>query len=196
MRAMGFPALVVLAALVCAGCGAAGDSRSPAAPAAGQTTTRALQAAPAPDPASPDGVAVVAIREIYTWYPATEAAGASLARARQWLGPTLIRILDAPTVTEAIPTSGVQASQAPVLSAPKTSVQWARWAAAGAHVEAFTFASGQRAPLADHTDRQQYKIGIEQTVVYPDRHREGLPPTAVIATVVDTSEGWRLDDIR
>jgi len=43
---------------------------------------------------------------------------------------------------------------------------------------------------------QQYKIGIEQTVVYPNGRKESLPSTTVIATVVRTPEGWRLDAFR
>jgi hypothetical protein len=158
-------------------CGAVGTgSGSEAA----TSTTRQLAAVPAPDPSTPDGVAVAALQQVYTWFPATETPGASLARARKWLGPSLIRTLD-------VPPSGIET--------PKPSLQWADWGSAGAHVEAFTFASGEKAPVSD-PDHEQYKIGIEQTVVYPDGRREPLPPSTVIATVVRTPDGWRLDGFR
>ncbi|WP_019927083.1 hypothetical protein [Nocardia sp. BMG111209] len=160
--------------------GACGSSDSGSPAESPTSTTRQLAAVPAPDPSTPDGVAVAALQQVYTWVPATEAPGASLARARKWLGPSLIRTLDTPP-------SGVET--------PKPSLQWADWGRAGAHVEAFTFASGEKAPVSD-PDHEQYKIGIEQTVVYPDGRRESLPPSTVIATVVRTPDGWRLDGFR
>lgn len=144
-------------------------------------TTRRLEAVPAPDPVTPDGVAVAALREIYQWEPATEVPGASLGRARKWLGPSLVRVLDASTATA---------------GAPAVSLQWGDWAAAGARVEAFTFASGDRPPAGPDPGVQQFKIGIEQTVVYPDGREESLAPSTVIATVVRTPQGWRLDGYR
>ncbi|WP_233608514.1 hypothetical protein [Nocardia stercoris] len=169
--------LMVGVASVSAACaGGSGDSATSSV--AVSSTTRRLEAAPQPDPASPDGVAVAALREIYTWHPADEMPGASLERARKWLGPNLIRILDTP------------ASDA----GPKPSLQWGDWARARAQVEAFTFASGEKAPPGADPDHQQYKIGIEQTAVYPDGHRDQLAPATVIATVVRTADGWRLDE--
>lgn len=144
------------------------------------TTVRQLEAVPAPDPSTPDGVAVAALKEIFTWYPATESPGASLARARKWLGPSLVRTVDSPP-------SGAET--------PNPSLQWSDWGRAGAKIEAFAFASGEKAPAAD-PDHQQFKIGIEQTVVYADGRREPLAPTTVIATVVRTPDGWRLDGFR
>ncbi|MFI6866446.1 hypothetical protein [Nocardia sp. NPDC050406] len=171
---------MVSVAMLVASCGS--DSAEPDS-GAGQpptSTTRLLKSAPAPDPASPEGVAVSALHEIFTWYPATETEGAALSRAREWLGPTLIRTLDStPTAVET----------------PKATVRWADWGKAGATVEAFTFASGEAASGTD-PNRQQYKIGIEQTVVYPDGRREPLPPSTVVATVVRTADGWRLDEFR
>ncbi|MBX4378757.1 hypothetical protein K4H02_27255, partial [Mycobacterium tuberculosis] len=78
--------------------------------------------------------------------PASEAPGASLLRARKWLGPRLLRTLDRSPTEPA-----------------KPALQWADWARAGARVDAFTFASGERAPGATGGDVQQFKIGIEQT---------------------------------
>jgi hypothetical protein len=145
------------------------------------STTRLLEGVPAPDPVTPDGVAVAALREIYSWEPATENQGASLARTRKLLGPSMIHMLDAsPTGIET----------------PKATLQWAEWAKAGAHVEAFTFASGEKAPNITDPNIQQFKIGIEQTVVYPNGRKEPLPPATVIATVVRTPDGWRLDAFR
>ncbi len=155
-----------------------GGGDSATAPAAANSTTRRLEAAPQPDPSTPEGVAVAALREIYTWYPADEMPGASLGRARKWLGPSLVRILDSPAAD----------------AGPKPSLQWGDWAKARARVEAFTFASGEKAPPGADPDHQQYKIGIEQTAVYPDGHRDQLAPATVIATVVRTADGWRLDE--
>lgn len=66
----------------------------------------------------------------------------------------------------------------------------------GARVEAFTFASGEKAPTLTDPNVQQFKIGVEQTVVYPNGRKEPLPPATVIATVVRTPDGWRLDAFR
>ncbi|MGY1895264.1 hypothetical protein [Nocardia gipuzkoensis] len=174
--------LVLSAAVLSAACGRAdrADAGSDAAHPA-TSTPRLLEGVPAPDPVTPDGVAVAALREIYSWQPATEAQGASLARARKFLGPSLIRMLDAaPTAVET----------------PKPTLQWSDWAREGARVEAFTFASGEKAPALSDPNVQQFKIGIEQTVVYPNGRKEPLPPATVIATVVRTPDGWRLDAFR
>ncbi|QIS04873.1 hypothetical protein F5X71_23355 [Nocardia brasiliensis] len=174
--------LVMSVAMLSAACGTGNreDAGSGGAHPA-TSTTRMLEGVPAPDPVTPDGVAVTALREIYTWQPATEAQGASLARARKWLGPSLIRVLDS------TPTG---------LETPKTTLQWSDWATAKARVEAFTFASGERPPNDGDPNVQQFKIGIEQTVVYPNGRKEQLPPATVIATVVQTPDGWRLDAFR
>lgn len=172
--------LVVSVAMLVASCGSDSDTPESGAGQPPTSTTRLLVSAPAPDPASPEGVAVEALHQIFTWYPATEQEGAALQRARKWLGPTLIRTLDS------TPTA---------LETPKATVRWADWGKAGATVEAFTFVSGEAAPGVD-PDRQQYKIGIEQTVVYPDGRREPLAPSTVVATVVRTTSGWRLDEFR
>ncbi|WP_307817635.1 hypothetical protein [Nocardia acididurans] len=176
--------LVLSVAMLATACG--GDSGS--SEGSGYTTfapptstTRLLEDAPALDPTTADGVAVRALQEIFTWYPATETQDSALRRARKWLGPTLIRTLDTPP-------SGAET--------PKASLQWADWAKAGAHVEAFAFASGEKAPTGADPDTQQYKIGIEQTVVYPDGRRAPLPSSTVVATVVRTPGGWLLDEFR
>ncbi|MFE7800238.1 hypothetical protein [Nocardia sp. NPDC057440] len=174
--------LVVSVAMLGAACGrgAGGDVDSGASHPP-TSTTRLLEEAPAPDPVTPDGVAVAALKEIYTWQPAIEDQGASLTRARKWLGPSMIRMLDsAPTGLET----------------PKATLQWAEWAKAKARVEAFTFASGDKPPAGPDPNIQQFKIGIEQTVVYPNGRKEKLPPATAIATVVRTSDGWRLDAYR
>ncbi|QIS13492.1 hypothetical protein [Nocardia arthritidis] len=174
--------LVVSVALLGAGCGSGSrENAGSGAPHQATSTTRLLEAAPAPDPVTPDGVAVAALKEIYTWYPERESQGASLARARKWLGPSLARVVDsAPSNVET----------------PKATVRWADWAKAKARVEAFTFASGERPPTNPDPNTQQFKIGIEQTVVYPDGRKEQLAPMTVIATVVRTPGGWRLDAYR
>ncbi|WP_330229757.1 hypothetical protein OHA40_27590 [Nocardia sp. NBC_00508] len=174
--------LVLSVAVLGAACGRAdrADTGSDAAQPA-TSTTRLLEGVPAPDPVTPDGVAVAALRAVYSWEPATETQGASLARARKFLGPSLIRMLDAaPTAVET----------------PKSTLQWADWAREGARVEAFTFASGEKAPTLTDPNVQQFKIGVEQTVVYPNGRKEPLPPATVIATVVRTPDGWRLDAFR
>lgn len=173
--------LVLSVAMVGAACGSDDGDPDAGAPGAATSTTRLLEEVPAPDPVTPDGVAVAALQEIFTWYPATEEPGDSVDRARKWLGPSMIRMLD----TE--PTGD---------GAPKPSLQWAEWARAGVTVEAFTFASGERPPDGADPAVRQFKIGIEQTVVRTDGRREPLPPATVIATVVQTPEGWRLDAFR
>ncbi|MFC9895926.1 hypothetical protein ACFVMC_19740 [Nocardia sp. NPDC127579] len=210
--------LVVSVAMLGAGCSRGGDGANSGAPQSPPSTTRLLENVPAPDPVTPDGVAVTALREIFTWNPAAEGPGAALERARKWLGPSLIRVLDgqpAPTTaaatatrtpalgpfatTSAPATSSAAPSStepAPVAPTPKVSLQWADWARAKAEVKAFTFASGERPPTGADPDLEQYKIGIEQTVIYPDGRKEALPPSTVIATVVRTPAGWRLDAYR
>ncbi|MEV0246439.1 hypothetical protein AB0H76_07630 [Nocardia sp. NPDC050712] len=212
--------LVVSVAVLGAGCSRGGDADS-GAPQSATSTTRLLENVPAPDPVTPDGVAVTALREIFTWRPAAEAPGASLERARKWLGPSLIRVLDAqpllttteapapsstratgvgPFATTVAPTTTTRAAPtsvaAPVETAPKVTLQWADWAKAKAVVEAFAFASGEKPPAGADPNTEQYKIGIEQTVVYPNGRKEALPSSTVIATVVRTPAGWRLDAYR
>ncbi|WP_188827535.1 hypothetical protein [Nocardia camponoti] len=165
-------------AMLVLACGGGTSTESPAS--AVTSTTRLLEAAATVDTTTPDGVAVAALREIYTWRPVTEQPGDSLARARNLLGPSMIRTLDAPAASEA----------------PKPTLQWAEWAKAKARVDAFAFASGERPPTSTDSAISQYKIGIEQTVVYPNGRTEALPPNTVIATVVRTPQGWRLDAFR
>jgi hypothetical protein len=174
--------LVVGVAMLGAAC-SSGDNggTGSGAPHSPTSTTRLLEDVPAPDPVTPDGVAVAALKEIYTWQPATENQGASLTRARKWLGPSMTRMLDSS------PTG---------LETPKPTLQWADWARAKAHVDAFTFASGDKPPAGPDPNIEQFKIGIEQTVVYPNGRKEQLPPATVIATVVHTPDGWRLDAYR
>ncbi|MFH5227539.1 hypothetical protein [Antrihabitans spumae] len=130
------------------------------------------------DTNSADTVAVEALARIFSWRPADEPQGGSLARARDLLGPTLLTVVD-----------GYASDSAP----PRTSLQWAHWRDTGARVDAFTFASAEPSGDTDPARIQHRKIGIEQTVVYPDGDTESLPPTAVIATLIRTSDGWRLD---
>ncbi|MEC3918206.1 hypothetical protein [Nocardia sp. CDC160] len=177
--------VVLSVAMLAAGCGGGSTSGGGSNKTAAQpptSTTRLLEQAPAPDPTTPDGVAVTALQQIYTWYPATESEGDALKRARKWLGPSLVRTLDNQSVS---------------VETPRPTLRWSEWAKAGAHVEAFAFASGEKAPAGTDPNRQQYKIGIEQTVVYPDGKREALPPATVVATVVrGTAGGWLLDEFR
>jgi len=208
-RSAGSVGFVLLLGVVLAlsGCGD-GDGSSEggrAVPGSAAPTTYRVSAPPA-DPRTAEGVAVLALTQIFTWRPAAEASGASMQRARQWLGPRLRQVLDQP------------ATNVPM---PKQEPQWTDWAAKGAIIKAFAFASGEQAPAPDPgtavsttdtaspTDasgpsrtgssspvsrRELVKVGIEQTVVYPDGRSEQLPPTTVIATVVRTSDGWLLDD--
>ncbi|MEV6276447.1 hypothetical protein [Nocardia sp. NPDC051832] len=217
--------VVLVTSVAVLGAGCARDKDDGANSGASQSataTTRLLENVPAPDPVTPDGVAVTALREIFTWRPATEAPGAALERARKWLGPSLIRVLDAqpaltgaasstvttttrvtglgPFATTVAPTTTAEPTTStvpvPIETAPKVTLQWADWAKAKAVVEAFTFASGEKPPGGGAPDTEQYKIGIEQTVVYPNGRKEALPPSTVIATVVRTPAGWRLDAYR
>jgi len=167
--------------LLSAGCTSGGDEATDSAPGPATSTPRKLETAPAPDPSTPEGVAVVALQEIFTWYPSIEDQGASLGRARKWLGPSLLRLLD---------------SAAADGERPRTTLRWGDWAKAGARIDAFTFASGERAPAGSDPNVAQFKIGVEQTVAYPDGRKEPLAPTTVIATAVNGSGGWRLDGFR
>ncbi|BDT87982.1 hypothetical protein GV791_15400 [Nocardia cyriacigeorgica] len=173
--------LVAGIAMLSAACGRDADDEAGPGSGPATSTTRQLEAVPAPDPVTPEGVAVAALREIYTWKPVSEDQGASLVRARKWLGPSLIRVIEGTTAAG---------------ETPKPTLRWAEWAGAGARIDAFTFASGEKAPTGADPNVQQFKIGIEQTVVYPDGREEPLPPATVIATVVRTPDGWRLDGYR
>ncbi|MBJ8342957.1 hypothetical protein JGU71_29130 [Antrihabitans sp. YC3-6] len=130
------------------------------------------------DTNSADTVAVEALARIFSWRPADEPQGGSLARARDLLGPTLLTVVDA---------------NAAASTPPRTSLQWAHWREAGARIDAFPFASAEPSGDTDPTRIQHRKIGIEQSVVYPDGDTELLLPTAVIATLIHTADGWRLD---
>lgn len=133
---------------------------------------------PSVDTNSADSVAVEALARIFSWRPADEPQGGSLARARDLLGPALLTVVDA---------------NAAASTPPRTSLQWAHWRETGARIDAFTFASAEPSGDTDPARIQHRKIGIEQTVVYPDGDTESLAPTAVIATLVRTADGWRLD---
>jgi hypothetical protein len=189
-------ALGLAGSVAFAGCGS--NSTVPqAVPVPPGPTSSFRVPAPAPDAGTAAGVAVLALTQIFSWRPAAEQPGASPQRARRWLGPHLLAVLDQPP-------TGVEI--------PKPSLQWSDWAAKGAIINAFAFASGEQAPAPAATGagvptragsstsgavrRELVKIGIEQTAVYPDGHREQLPPMTVIATVVLTSDGWLLDDYR
>ncbi|WP_280468150.1 hypothetical protein [Nocardia cyriacigeorgica] len=172
--------LVTGIAMLSAACGREQEQAGPGdGPAT--STTRRLEAVPAPDPVTPEGVAVAALREIYTWKPVGEDQGDSLLRARKWLGPSLIRVVDGSAADD---------------GTPGPTLRWSEWSSAGARIDAFTFASGEKAPAGADPNVQQFKIGIEQTAVYPDGREEHLPPATVIATVVRTPDGWRLDGYR
>src|SRR5690606_333408 len=86
--------LVVSTVVFAAACGSGGESSESGSAGAIPTTTRLLEQAPAPDPVTAEGVAVTALREIFTWRPADEEHGESMRRARKYLGPSLIRTLD------------------------------------------------------------------------------------------------------
>ncbi|WP_280504295.1 hypothetical protein [Nocardia farcinica] len=110
--------LVVSTVVFAAACGSGGESSESGSAGAIPTTTRLLEQAPAPDPVTAEGVAVTALREIFTWRPADEEHGESMRRARKYLGPSLIRTLDSAPAEE-----------------PSPSLRWAEWAKAGARVD-------------------------------------------------------------
>lgn len=180
-------AVLLPVAAVLAACSLGSTGSQSASPT--DTSTPAFHvSAPPPDAGTAEGVAVLALTQIFSWRPATEQSGDSLLRAARWLGPPLNTVAAAPAT--GVPT-------------PKPSLQWSDWAAKGAIINAFAFASGEQAPAPPATSavngelrRELVKIGIEQTVVYPDGHREQLPPTTVIATMGLTANGWLLDEYR
>jgi hypothetical protein len=186
MRAARWAALLAVATALAA-CGSGSSGSQSVSPSAAPASTFHVSAPP-PDPTTAEGIAVLALTQIYSWRPATEQPGVALLRAARWLGPRLRAVLDNPPA--GVPT-------------PKPSLQWSDWAASGAIINAFAFASGEQAPApvdtstgAGEVRRELVKIGIEQTVVYPDGRREQLPPTTVIATMGRTAAGWLLDDYR
>lgn len=193
--AAGVCALAVSAALATASCGSESSNAVSTPPPPPATT--GLRNVPSPAITTPEGVAVAALREIFTWYPAQEKPSDSFRRARQWLGPSLTRLANgagpasATTSAVALPPPSSAAAAPSVETAPPPSLRWNEWATAGAVVEAFAFASGE-VPADTDPARVLRKIGIEQTVVYRDR-REPLPSIAVIATLIKTDAGWRLD---
>ncbi|MET8427827.1 hypothetical protein [Nocardia sp. NPDC004860] len=130
---------------------------------------------------SPEAVAAAAMRELYTLRPASEAAGDALNRIRLWLSPALLDRLGPPA--------------APVASHESAPPQWAGWKAAGARVDAKTLVSAERPPgeALGHASR---KVGVTQTVTWPDGHSEALAPFTVIVDLIDASPGWRVDEYR
>ena len=218
-RVSGLAGAVVATLVLSAGCGGGDNSSAP--PRTAAPTTTGLRDVPPPAVTTPEGVAVAALREIFSWRPVAEKPGESLRRARQWLGPALLRVVDGtvavattsaalpvtisptqspPSTTAGLPTDTADApppavaTAGPVMATPVPDLRWSEWATAGARVDAFAFASGE-VPVDTSPARVQRKIGIEQTVSYPGRS-ETLPSTSVIATLVKTADGWRLDDFQ
>ncbi|MGW4718840.1 hypothetical protein [Nocardia sp. NPDC004260] len=126
---------------------------------------------------SPDAVAAGAMRELYTLVPGRESSGDSLRRVAAWLSPAMrIRIEHLP-------------------APPAASLQWASWVESGARVEAATFVSAERPPR-EQPGTAARKVAVSQTVRWPDGRSEPLPPFSVAVTVVETGDGWRVDDYR
>ena len=126
---------------------------------------------------TPEDVAAAAMRELYTLRPAEEAPGDALRRIRPWLSES------------------TNARIAALPPAPGASLRWADWSTAGAHVDAQTLISAERPPreMPAHADR---KVGVTQTVSWPDGHHEALAPFTVTVTLVDVGGGWRIENYR
>lgn len=176
---------VLLAVVLAAGVGGCGHENasqgaSSTTPPPWTTPTPITAAGPAAGD-SPEAVAAAAMRELYTLRPASEAAGDALNRIRAWLSPALLARLGLPA--------------APVASHESAPPQWDSWKAAGARVDAKTLVSAERPPseAPGHASR---KVGVTQTVTWPDGHSEALAPTTVLVDLVEASPGWRVDDYR
>ncbi|WP_280184397.1 hypothetical protein [Nocardia gipuzkoensis] len=171
--------IVVAALCAAAVAGCARDQSTPPPPV---TSTPATVAIPLTDSGpvagqSPEAVAAGAMRELYTLVPGRESQGDSLRRITAWLSPAMR------TRTEHLP------------APPAASLQWASWVEGGARVEAATFVSAERPPR-EQPGTAARKVAVSQTVRWPDGRGEPLPPFSVAVTVVETGNGWRVDDYR
>ncbi|WP_157129144.1 hypothetical protein [Nocardia amamiensis] len=126
---------------------------------------------------SAEVVAAAAMRELYTLRPAEEAPGDALKRVRPWLSESM------------------NARLAALPPAPGASLRWGDWSTGRARVDAETFVSAERPPreLPGHADR---KVGVAQTVSWPDGHRDAVAPFTVTVTLVEVDGGWRVEDYR
>ena len=178
-RALCAPALAV--AVLAGGCAHERGSESASATA---TTTPWTSPTPitAAGPAAGDSaqtVAASAMRELYTLRPAIERAGDELNRIRAWLTPALLARLGP--------------AAAPVASHQAGGPEWGRWQAARARVDAQTLVSAER-PAHEEPGRASRKVGVTQTVVWPDGHSEARAPFTVVVDLAETPAGWRVDD--
>ncbi|MFD4356806.1 hypothetical protein ACFWPX_29940 [Nocardia sp. NPDC058518] len=125
----------------------------------------------------PDAVAGAGVREINTLRPAQEAADDPIRRARPWLSEAFTARLG------------------PAAPAAKGSLEWADWANDRAQIDAQVLVSGERPPheAEGHADR---KVGVTQTVTWPDGRQQTLPTFTVTVALTATSSGWRIDGLR
>ncbi|NMN99308.1 hypothetical protein [Antrihabitans stalactiti] len=135
------------------------------------------------DPGDGEAVAAEAMRRIFTWRPALDTNPESaLPRARDLLGPTLLAVLDRAAAAQA------------TLVPPRRGLQWGQWTQERAWVDAQAWVSREReAPTDPDLDHLNRKVGIAQTVTWPNGRSEILPSTTVLAQLIHTAAGWRLD---
>lgn len=126
----------------------------------------------------PDEVAAAGVREINTLRPAEEAADDAIRRARPWLSDAFTARLGPTTEAK-----------------PHGSLEWSSWAQDRARVDAQILVSGERPPT-EAAGRADRKVGVTQTVTWPDGRQQTLPAFTVTVALAATSSGWRIDGIR
>lgn len=164
------------AVVALSGCGEHGQATRPPQPTSRAWPSPITAAGPVAGQ-SPEEVAAAGMRELYTLRPAQEAPSDALERLRPWLSESM------------------NARIAALPQAPGASSRWADWSSARVRVDARTLVSAERPPQESpgHADR---KVGVTQTVIWPDGHHENLAPFAVTVALVATDGGWRIDDYR
>ncbi|WP_459963945.1 hypothetical protein [Nocardia sp. IFM 10818] len=170
--------MIVAAGLLAVGCA---NDRSTDSPPSSTTPHPSTAPTPitAPGPKAGDSaeaVAAAAMKELYTLRPATESPGDSLTRIRGWLSLAMLARIGS-------------------LTAPAASLEWAGWAGSGAQVDAKAFVSAERPP-SEEPGLASRKVGVSQTVSWPDGHSESRAPFTVVVDLIDTPAGWRVDDYR
>ncbi|MGN2642259.1 hypothetical protein ACTD5D_40050 [Nocardia takedensis] len=123
-----------------------------------------------------EAVAAGAMREMFTLRPSSEDPNQSLRRARPWLSPAFVARVEQ-------------------TSAPGPDLRWASWASAKARVDAAVFVSAEPPPQSE-PGRTGRKVAVRQTVRGAVGSTEILAPFTALVTLVSTSEGWRVDDVR
>lgn len=167
---------IAIIAVALPGCGKTEQTTRPPQPTARSWPSPITAPGPVAGQSAED-VAAAAMRELYTLQPTEEAPGDALRRVRPWLSEAM------------------NARLAVLPPAPGASLRWADWSTGRARVDAQTFVSAERPPR-EVPGRADRKVGVTQTVSWPDGRREVLAPFTVAVTLVDVDGGWRVEDYR